>query len=378
MSANKPQPRIAPLAVRPRKDRAQPKGLPVINLSFNELPFAPVGTVQKVIETVAKQAQNYGDPGCVALRTKLAEIYRLNPDQLICGNGSEELLDIIGRAFLAAGDECLISEFGYIQFPIVSNRVGATLVKAPEQNYVTDVDALLDNISERTKLIFLANPNNPTGSFLQTREVQRLAQSIPSSVVLVIDTAYGEFVDAKVNGENTQAMHELVTQHENVIVTQTFSKAFGIAGLRAGWCHVPTWMLPLLNTVRAMGPVNAIAQAAATAVLDEIELIDQRITTIVSERNRLVDSLQQMPFEVIATRANFIMCSPIQKNAQSDQQGLNPERYAVLLADYLFDNTGIVVNLAREAGLERFIRFSISTAETNDRLIDCISDFCQQ
>ncbi len=358
---NRPRSYIRPLSIRPRIERVQPKGLPVINLSFNELPFAPSNDVLEAINGTTQAANLYGIPSCVQLRAALSNAYKLNAEQLVCGNGSEELLDIIGRLFASSGDTVLISEFGYVQFQIVANRVGADLQKVCEQHYTTDVDALLQAVTPQTTLLFLANPNNPTGTMVEASEVERLASELPAHTVLVIDLAYGEFA-----GSNyCAAIHRLVDQYDNVIVTRTFSKAFGIAGLRIGWCHAPEWMIPLLYTARAMGPANAAGQAAAVAALNTMSEVKSRVNFIVSERQRLTNALEAAGLEVVPSQANFLMVATPNANADSADR----------LADHLFDDAGIVVNQTREAGLERFIRFSVSLEKHNSLLLESIARY---
>ncbi|MEX0309586.1 MAG: aminotransferase class I/II-fold pyridoxal phosphate-dependent enzyme, partial [Tateyamaria sp.] len=159
----KPKQYIEPLVVRGRIERVQPKGLPLINLGYNELPYGPTPGVADALARAPEMVNSYGGPGVDAVRDALGELHGLDPDEIICGNGSEELLDVIGRNFARPGDEILISQFGYIQFEMTARRVGATLVKAPERDFTTDVDALIAALSKRTTLLFLANPNNPTG-----------------------------------------------------------------------------------------------------------------------------------------------------------------------------------------------------------------------
>lgn len=361
MTPARPRSHIAPLHVRARESRPQPRGLPVINLSFNELPFTNSGDVQNAINEATANANIYGNPSCELLRRKLAEVYSLNADHLICGNGSEELLDVIGRVFARPGDEILISEYGYIQFPIIANRVGATLVKAAEKNFTTDIDRLLAAVTDRTTLVFLANPNNPTATMVDTKALRRLAQSLPTSAALVIDLAYGEFATAGY----CASMHELVCQHENIIVTRTFSKAFGLAGLRIGWLHAPEWMIPSLYAARGMGTANAAGQAAAIAALIDRQNTESNISLIVSERERVSRALVETGFEVIPSSANFMM---------TRLKG-GSENQATDLATHLFDDVGILINQTREDGLQSFIRFSLSLPDNNTLLLCSMKRF---
>ena len=357
----RPTPYLEPITLRGRVSRPQPLGLPIVNVGYNELPYPPLPSVAAAILEAGAQAQNYGSPHCDALRDRLATRHGLDPDHLICGNGSEELLDVIARCFARPGDEVLISAFGYIQFTLATHRVGATLVKTPERAFTTDPEALLERVTDRTRLVFLANPNNPTGTMIPTEDLARLARDLPEQVVLVLDLAYGEFA----SDGYCDAVHALVARHENLIVTRTFSKAHGLAGLRVGWAHAAPWMIPVLYAARGMGTVNALAQAAALASLDEAEATADRVAGIVAERDRIAGALGQLGFEVPRSHTNFLMARLRDGDAALTE---------ALVLD-LFDRGGFVVNRTREAGLEDFFRFSLHLPENNDRLIDCIRTF---
>jgi len=357
----RPQEYISPLQIRARISREQPSGLPVVNMSFNELPYAPSAEVQAAIDAATRRANFYGNPSCQALREEIGGRYGLNADAIICGNGSEELLDVIARDFVRHGDEIVISEFGYIQFAIIANRLGARLTKVPEVNYTTDVDGLLAAIGPEAKLVFLANPNNPTATMMPETDVERLAESMPRDVVLVIDLAYGEFTGF----DYCARMHALVERFENIIVTRTFSKAFGLAGLRVGWCHVPEWMAPSLYAARGMGSVNAVAQAAALASLREPDLVNARIAEIVSERERVARELTELGLSCLPSRTNFMLA----------MLGNGDPEQAEALVTHLFDDAGIIVNRTREKGLEQYIRFSLSLPAHNSLLIESVKRF---
>ncbi|MFK7854886.1 MAG: histidinol-phosphate transaminase [Granulosicoccus sp.] len=361
MADQRPVSYIQPLTIRPRESRAQPKGLTIINLGFNELPFPPPESVASAIDLATASANSYGNPSCVLLREAIAMQYKLDPERIVCGNGSEELLDIIGRCFARSGDEIVVSEFGYIQFPIVANRVGASLVKAKERFFTTQVDDVLAAVTDKTRIVFIANPNNPTGTMVSAQELHRLAKCLPSDILLVLDLAYAEFA----NESYAARVHDIASQFDNIIVTQTFSKAFGLAGLRVGWCHAPAWTIPSINAARGMGSVNAAAQAGALAALNEMPLIKQRVDTIIAQRERVAAALTSLEFDVIPSSANFLLVAPPNSNSE----------LADSFSNHLFDDTGIVVNQTREAGLERFVRFSLSTVEHNSLLLDSAENF---
>lgn len=361
MSQNRPQGYISPLAVRARISRAQPKGLPLINMSFNEVPFGPSPNVAAAIDDATRKANFYGNPSCQTLRDEIGARNDLDPERIICGNGSEELLDVIARNFVRAGDEIVISEFGYIQFAIIANRLDAELTKVPERDFTTDVDGLLAAIGRGTKLVFLANPNNPTATMLPVQDLERLAEEMPRDVVLVIDLAYGEFTGF----DYCTQIHALAARFENIVVTRTFSKAYGLAGLRVGWCHAPEWMIPSLYAARGMGSVNAVAQAAALASLREPDLVQARIDQIVSERDRVAAELTALGLTCLPSQTNFTLVT----------LGDNDPDRAEALVTYLFDDVGIIVNRTREKGLERYVRFSLSLPEHNSLLVQSVERF---
>lgn len=357
----RPQPYLVPKPVRGRISRPQPLGLPVINMGFNELPYPPTPRVAEALRLTSERLGSYGSPGCDPLRAALGRTWGLDPDGIICGNGSEELLDVIARNFVRAGDEIVISEYGYIQFELTAHRLGARLCKAPEKAFRTDVPALLDTVGPQTRLVFLANPNNPTGTLIPASELARLADGVPQETVLVLDLAYGEFA-----GEDYCAqVHALVAQHENVVVTRTFSKAFGLAGVRVGWAHAPDWMLPGFYAARGMGSVNALAQVSAIAALEDIAIIRTRVAEILSERDRVADALRGMGLSLLDSASNFLMVSTGDANRTE------------ALVEHVFDTCGIIVNRTREAGLEDYMRFSLSLPEHNDLLLHGVQTFLE-
>ena len=357
----RPQSYLTPLSVRGRIHRAQPLGLPIINLGFNELPYPPTPAVAQALAQTVPVPNVYGNPSCEALRGALGAAYGLDPETLVCGNGSEELLDVIARNFVQPGDDILISEFGYIQFALTANRLNASLIKAPETAFTTHVDALLAAVTPATKLVFLANPNNPTGTALPAPELERLAEALPRHIVLVLDLAYGEFWGL----DSCARLHGLVSRSENVVVTRTFSKAFGLAGVRAGWCHVPAWMAPHLYAARGMGSVNAMAQAAATASLGDMDIVKTRIREINAERDRMRTELAGIGIETLPSAANFLAAT---------LPGEGPETTEALVVD-LFDKAGLIVNRTRETGLEHYFRFTVSLRAHNDLLIQTAKGF---
>ena len=202
----------------------------------------------------------YPDGGAVALREALAATIHADPAQIVCGAGSDELLQLLTRAYAGPGDEVLYSQHGFLVYPIAAQSVGATPVAAPEKNLRTDVDALLAHVTPRTKICFVAEPNNPTGSYIGAAELKRLRDGLPEHVLLVVDAAYAEYVDRADYTDGT----DLVKAHDNVVMSRTFSKIHGLAALRLGWAFCPPAVADVLNRIR--GPFNTPAPALAAGV----------------------------------------------------------------------------------------------------------------
>lgn len=356
-----PTPYLQPLSVRGRIARAQPLGLPVINMGFNELPYPPSPAVARAVSDRAAQLGRYGSPGCDDLRAALGQMHGIDPERIICGNGSEELLDVIARNFVRPGDAILTPEYGYIQFALTAHRLGADLIKAPERAFCTDIDALLGAVTPQTRLLFLANPNNPTGTMVPLADLTRLEAGLPDHVVLVLDLAYGEFAGA----EYCAGVHALAAGSARIVVTRTFSKAFGLAGVRVGWADAPTWMIPGFYAARGMGSVNGMAQATALAALSDIDIINDRVAEILRERDRVARALAAMGVVTLPSETNFLMA----RLADGDTTQIEA------LVVHLFDTCGIIVNRTREAGLEAYMRFSLSLPADNDQLLEGVRGF---
>ncbi|HWK46194.1 MAG TPA: histidinol-phosphate transaminase [Stellaceae bacterium] len=243
----------------------------VIRLASNEGALGPSPRAVAAYESLAADLHRYPDGGSHALRMAIARHFGLEPENIVCGNGSDELIGNLVRAYVGPGDEVLYSEHGFMMYPIAAKSVGATPVKAPERNLTTDVDALLASISTRTRMVFLANPNNPTGTYLPAEEVARLHAGLPSDVLLVIDAAYAEYV----NRNDYEPGIELVRSHPNVVMTRTFSKIFALGGMRVGWAYCPPAVADVMNRLRGPFNVNAAAQAAGVAALEDVGFTDR-------------------------------------------------------------------------------------------------------
>ena len=339
---------------------AAPATPPRIDLSLNESAFGVSPLAVAAAQTRAERLHRYPDPASTALRAAIGKAFDLDPDRLVCGNGSEEILDLVGRLYARPGDEILFADYGFLQFPIVAARVGATPVTAPMRDLRVDVDALLAGVTPRTKIVFLDNPNNPCGRYVSAAEVERLRDGLPADVVLVIDSAYADFVDAS----DYTAGHEFVADHENVIVTRTFSKAWSLAALRVGWGHCAPSMAATINRMRAIGNINALAQAAAVAALEDPGFVKRVAGDTTVERERLCAALAGLGLETVPSVTNFVM-------VRFPQTG---NHRAGVAKAHLADH-GIRVRGVDDYGLDDHLRITIGLPADNDAVIAALRGF---
>jgi len=300
-----PKPWIAAIhAYVPGKSRAA-DGRELVKLSANE---NPLGTSAAALAARAGAVMPslYPDPDSTALREALGELHGIDPARIICGTGSGELLAIAAGAFAGPGDEVLYVRYGFSLYEIVARRCGATPVEAPDADYGTDIDALLGLVNPNTKVVFLANPNNPTGTYLSKAELARLHAGLPSDVLLVLDQAYAEYVAA----EDDDGGLELAARHANVLVTRTFSKAYGLAGERVGWATGAPELIGLLNRIRGPFNLNNGAQAVTTAAVNDQAFVLRSREHNAQERARFVAAIEALGnhgLRAVPSEANFIL-----------------------------------------------------------------------
>src|SRR5205823_3648990 len=237
-----------------------------IRLASNESALGPSAKAIAAYRAQAGEIHRYPDGSAEELREALARRHRLDPARIVCGAGSDELISLLLRSYAGPGDEVLYSRHGFLMYPIGAQTVGATPVAAPEKALTTDVNALLERVSERTRLVFIANPNNPTGTYLGAAEMVRLHSGLPPYVVLAIDAAYAEFV----NRNDYEPGVALVDRADNVVMLRTFSKIYALAGLRLGWAYCPPEIADVLNRIRGPFNVSAPALAAGLAAIEDV------------------------------------------------------------------------------------------------------------
>src|SRR6266487_5774568 len=258
----RPQPRPGVLAIDPYvPGKSTAPGLArVIKLSSNEAPLRPSPRAVAAYHAVGEHLEDYPDGDSTALREAIGRAFGLDPSRIVCGAGSDDLLNLIADAYLHDGDEAIHTTHSFLVYPIAIRGSGATPIAAAEKNYTADVDAMLAAVSARTKVVFLANPNNPTGTYVPFDEVKRLQRGLPPHVLLVLDAAYAEYV----RRNDYEAGIELVATWENVVMCRTFSKIHGLAALRLGWLYGPAHIIDALNRIR--GPFNVGAPSIAAGV----------------------------------------------------------------------------------------------------------------
>ncbi|HEX6118625.1 MAG TPA: histidinol-phosphate transaminase [Dongiaceae bacterium] len=260
------RPGILEIAVYVPGDHSLPGEGPIYRMASNE---GALGASPRALEAyrAATELHRYPDASAKALRQALGREFGIEPDRIVCGAGSDELLQLLVRAYAGPGDEVLYSQYGFLVYPIAAKSVGATPVTAPEKDLRTDVDALLKAVTPRTRICFVANPNNPTGSYVTSAKLKKLRAGLPANVLLVVDAAYAEYVGLP----EYESGLEMVRNAGNVVMTRTFSKIFGLAALRLGWAYCPLAVVDVLNRIRGPFNVPAPAQAAGIAALSDHE-----------------------------------------------------------------------------------------------------------
>ena len=331
-----------------------------IRLASNESALGPSAKAIAAYRTLAADIHRYPDGGADVLRHELARHHGLVAERIVCGNGSDELIGLLTRAYPGVGDEVVMSRHGFLMYPIAAKAAGATPVSAPEKDLTADVDALLAMVTPRTRIVFLANPNNPTGSYLSSDAVKRLHEGLPKSVLLVIDAAYAEFVQR--NDYDPGAA--LVDANENVVMTRTFSKIYALGGLRVGWAYCSASVADVLNRVRAPFNLNGAAQAAAVAALEDVPAVDRAREHNDIWRPWLARELEALGLAVNPSVANFLIVR---------FSGVGGKT-----ADAAFDFLKARGILTRKIGgyqLPEWIRITIGTEEEMRAVVKACSEF---
>ncbi|MDI1294904.1 MAG: histidinol-phosphate transaminase [bacterium] len=303
-------------------------GRPLIKLSANENPLGTSAAARAALVAATADLATYPDPGASLLREAIGAAHGLDPDQVIYGTGSDELLHIAASAYAGPGDEILYVRYGFAVYDIAARRVGATPVIAPDKDYATDVDALLAAVTDKTKVVFLANPNNPTGTMTSAAEIARLHAGLRPDILFVLDQAYAEYLDA---GEDDGGL-ELAKTASNILVTRTFSKIYGLAAERIGWGYACPAVIDVLHRIRAPFNVTTAGQAAAVAAIGDTAWVESSRTHNARWRDWLageIGALSNHGLRVVPSKTNFLLILFDGKlTAEAAMKGLWEEGYA--------------------------------------------------
>jgi histidinol-phosphate aminotransferase len=299
----------------------------VIRLASNENPLGPSPQAVAAYEAEKTELHRYPDGGASELRKAIAEAESLAAENIVCGAGSDELIGLLVRAYAGQGDEVLYSEHGFLMYPISAKTAGATAVAAPEANLTADVDGLLARVTERTRLLFLANPNNPTGSYLSESALRRLHQGLPGHVLLVVDAAYAEYVTAP----DYPQVAALVEANDNVVMLRTFSKIHGLAALRLGWAYGPPAVVDVLNRVRGPFNVSQAAQAAGAAAVRDRDHVVRSVAHNARWLAWFSAAMAKAGIEALPSAGNFVLLRFAGGSAQAEAVLAAAKRQGILL-----------------------------------------------
>jgi histidinol-phosphate aminotransferase len=335
-------------------------GRPLIKLSANE---NPLGTSETALAAKAAAPALYPDPDSTALRTAIGARHGIDPARVVMGTGSDELLNLAAQGYAGLGDEVIYVRYGFSVYDIAARRCGATPIVAPDLDYGTDVDALLALVTERTRVVFVANPNNPTGSYLPKGEIARLHAALPSDVLLVLDQAYGEYVAP----EDEDGALALAAAHDNVLVTRTFSKIFGLAGERIGWGTGAPDIIATLNRIRGPFNVSSTGQAMAEAALADAAFVEASRIHNRDERARFVAKLEALGnhgLRPLPSQANFVLTL--------FEGALTAEAAFEGLAD-----RGYIVRWLPGQGLPQALRITIGKSADMDAIAEALREMAE-
>ncbi|MEE2525998.1 histidinol-phosphate transaminase [Hyphobacterium sp. HN65] len=356
------QPRPGILDIKPYKPGAAdaPGIANPVKLSSNENPMGCSPLARSAFEASSKNLNLYPDGGATRLRAAIGKAYNLDPARIVCGTGSDELLQLLGRAYLAPGDKVVQSQYGFLVYRLVAMQSGAELVSAPETNFTTDVDAVLQVAGEDARIVFIANPNNPTGTYISHDEIRRLREGLPENTLLVVDEAYAEYVDRP----DYETAFDLAREYDNVVVTRTFSKIHGLAALRLGWAYADGSIIDVLNRVRGPFNVNLPAIEAGIAAIEDTDF-QQRS----AEHNRqglayMHQQLGGLGLDVTPSVGNFVLVHFPETKGKTAAE-----------ADAFLTRKGLIVRPVAPYGLPNSLRITIGLDADNHKIVEALTEF---
>ena len=336
----------------------------VIKLSSNEGAFGPAPGARRAYAEAAASLHRYPDGGSAELRAALGALHGLDPARIVCDTGSDPIFSLLALAYGGPGTELVMSEHGFSIYAIAATKAGGRVVRAPERALTTDVDAILACVTPATRLVMIANPNNPTGTVISPAELIRLRRGLPAHVLLVVDAAYAEYVDVPGDDTGYDPGAALVdgSAGENTVMTRTFSKAFGLGGVRLGWVYGPPAVIDILNRIREPFGVSSAAQAAGLAALAEPGWLERIRDHNTRERTRLETALRAQGLAGPPSQANFVLA----------HLGTAERARA---ADAHLRRRAIIVRNVASYGLPTYLRITIGTTEEVDAVIAALAEF---
>lgn len=332
----------------------------VIKLSSNETPLGASPAAIAAFRDAASQLDRYPDGAATALRGAIGAHFGLNPDHIVCGCGSDEIFHMLAQAYLGPGDEAIFTEHGFLVYKIVILAAGASPVIAPEKHFRADVDAILERVTPRTRIVFIANPNNPTGTYLGFDEIRRLRRELPEPVLLVLDGAYAEYV----NRNDYEAGIELVATTSNTVMTRTFSKIHGLASARVGWVYCPAAIAEVLNRIRGPFNLGGPGMAAAIASLSDRAHIERAKAHNDQWLDWLAREIRALGLEVTESAANFLLVH------FSGADGLT-----AAAADEFLMSRRIILRRLENYGIPEGLRLTVGLKDENRAVADVLRDF---
>jgi histidinol-phosphate aminotransferase len=344
--------------------RAQAPGLARVHkLSANETPLGPSAKAIEAYKAASDSLHIYPEGSAADLRAAIAERFDLTADRIVCGNGSDEILHLLPQIYAGPGDEVLYSEHGFLVYKIAALAASATAVAVPEPDLVTDVDALLSRATDKTKIVFVANPNNPTGSYNTGAELRRLRAGLPKECLLVIDAAYAEYV----NRNDYDSGIELAATTENTIMTRTFSKIYGLAALRVGWAYGSEPVIDALNRIRGPFNVSTAAQAAAIAALGDHAHVERAAAHNAQWLPWLAEHITAAGLKVRSSVGNFLLI-------EFEPSG----KKTAASADIFLMERGVILRGVGAYGLPNCLRITVGTEEGNKAAVAALKEFMSQ
>jgi len=355
-----PLPQLAKVKAYVPGEAPKPGKGPSYKLASNENPLGASPRAKQVYAEMAGKLDIYPDGGAHTLKAAIAKKFGLDASRIVVGAGSDEIFLMIGRAYLGPGDEAISTRHAFAIYAIIGEQQGAKVVEIAEKDFTADVDAILKAVTPKTKIVWLANPNNPTGTYLPYDEVKRLHAGLPKHVLLVLDGAYAEFV----RRNDYASGIELASENGNVIMTRTFSKLYGLAGLRLGWGYAPANVVEAIERVRMPFNVNLVAQAVGVAALEDDAFVQKSLEHNDRELPRLISGLRAIGVDVMDSVGNFCVVKFPETKGKTAAEALA----------YLKDR-GVTVRGLTGYHMPNHLRISVGTAEGNDAVMAHLKTF---